>query len=155
METTRLPTLPSTEIFAQRIARNFTSMPPMDRARILALSGDLGAGKTTFVKFLAMALGVKETVQSPTFVLMRSYVTQARWPKRILHIDAYRLEGFDALRPLGWEREILDPETRIVLEWPDCVAPLIPIPDMSIAFSVTDDGGREVTVSHQKTDSWA
>jgi len=155
MENIELPTLQSTALFAQRIARNFSSMPPMNRAHILALSGDLGAGKTTFVQSLAKAFGVEETVQSPTFVLMRSYLTKARWPKRILHIDAYRLEGFTALRPLGWEREILDPETLIVLEWPECVAPLIPTPDMTITFSVAGSGGRTATVSHEKTDSWA
>lgn len=146
MDTTRLPTLASTQVFAERIAHDLAKLPPKEGAYLIALSGDLGAGKTTFVQMLSKILGIRETVQSPTFVLARSYTTNVLWPKRVLHIDAYRLEGADALRALAWEKEILNEETLILLEWPECVAPLVPSPDMTITFSVTDDRRREAMV---------
>jgi tRNA threonylcarbamoyladenosine biosynthesis protein TsaE len=153
MEDIRLPTLASTELFAQRVAREIESLPPRNRAYIIALSGDLGAGKTTFVQALARSLGVKETVQSPTFVLVKFYQTHISWPKRILHIDAYRLEGFNALLPLGWKEEVQNRETVIFIEWPECVAPLTPHPDLSITFSVVDDGGRNAVIYRHLTGS--
>ena len=112
------------------------------RPPVTVLSGFLGAGKTTFVQALAREFKVRESVQSPTFVLAKAYHTETPWPKRILHIDAYRLSGFDALRPLDWEHEVTRKETLILLEWPECVAPLLPIPDMAITFSVSPEGGR-------------
>ena len=84
-----------------------------ERATIVALSGDLGAGKTTFVQALAKELGVDTTVQSPTYVLMKSYSLPEglnpwgakRRFKRLIHIDAYRLENpselVEAARQVG------------------------------------------------------
>ena len=119
-------------------------------ATLLTLSGELGAGKTTFTQALARVFGVSESVQSPTFVLAKSYQTEKHWPKRILHIDAYRLSGFHALRPLDWEREVANKDTLILLEWPECVAPLSPTPDMEILFSVEANGGRTATLNTQQ-----
>jgi tRNA threonylcarbamoyladenosine biosynthesis protein TsaE len=117
-----------------------------DSATILALEGNLGAGKTTFVQTLAQELGVREVVQSPTYVLMKNYPlelsgaganTNKKFTK-LVHIDAYRLESpeeFDALRP----QEFLgDPRTLVVVEWPQKLEGKLPKPDMTIAFSADD-----------------
>jgi len=143
METFQLSTPQSTQAFAERIARALENTPRIPRAYLVGLSGELGAGKTTFVQGLARALGVTETVQSPTFVLAKTYTPTTTWPRRILHIDAYRLLGYKELLPLRWEEETRDPQTLILLEWPECVAPLSPQPDLSIVFTVTKEGGRE------------
>ena len=89
---------------------------------------------------------MNEVVQSHTFVLAKTYETARVWPRRILHIDAYRLERFEDLGPLRWNEEVADQGTLILLEWPECVAPLSPVPDLSMTFSVTADRGREATV---------
>ncbi len=146
MNTFSLETPEATVDFAESIAHALTAIPTRNRAYLIALSGELGAGKTTFSQGLARALGVSGSVQSPTFVLAKSYETQASWPKRILHIDAYRLEGPDALHALRFEEEIKDPNTLILLEWPECVAPLPTSPDLSITFTVIQDGGRKAVV---------
>ena len=83
----------------QAYARKFVAslMPHRDAATLVTLSGDLGAGKTTFTQGIARALGVEETVASPTFVIEKVYVLTAQRWERLVHIDAYRLEGIHHL----------------------------------------------------------
>ena len=82
---------------------------------IILLNGDLGAGKTTFVKGFAKALGVKQAVTSPTFNLLKTYPTN---DFTIVHVDAYRLEGgeFDELYDYANEDNV------IFIEWSNCLA---------------------------------
>lgn len=87
---------------------------------IVAIKGRLGAGKTTFVQALAKALGIKKNIQSPTFALMRSYPIPKRGElKRLLHVDAYRIEDERDLLPLDLDQELADGRTALVLEWPE------------------------------------
>lgn len=88
---------------------------------IISLSGDLGAGKTTFVQGLATALGVDRRVTSPTFTIVHEY--NGRYP--IIHLDVYRLDSFQEVLDLGFE-EFLDPSAIVLLEWGDAVEPLLP-----------------------------
>jgi len=86
---------------------------------ILALSGALGAGKTTCVQHLAKTLGIRKTPQSPTFALLRAY----RLPQpvngisRLVHVDAYRIDDERDLLPLDLDAELADGKTLIVIEW--------------------------------------
>ena len=89
---------------------------------VVALSGDLGAGKTCFVQGVAAALGVTEHVTSPSFVLVREYGSGTI---PILHIDVYRLGNLQELVDLGYE-EFLDPKQIVLIEWGDAVGPLLP-----------------------------
>jgi tRNA threonylcarbamoyladenosine biosynthesis protein TsaE len=96
-----------------------------DEALIVGLSGHLGAGKTAFVKAVAKSLGVKGEVTSPTFVLMKLYElnpteTVKKFPwKRLVHIDAYRLEKPEDLQALDWEELVADKNNLIMIEWPE------------------------------------
>jgi tRNA threonylcarbamoyl adenosine modification protein YjeE len=97
---------------------------------LITLSGPLGVGKTTLVQALASLLGVKEKVISPTFTIMKVY----RYPQgRILHVDAYRLNGGD---DLGLEDEMGD-DTITMIEWPEKLS-IIPVTkqrfDIMLAF---------------------
>ena len=126
-----------------------------DAATVLALEGNLGAGKTTFVQTLARELGVGEVVQSPTYVLMKNYPlelstaganTNKKFTK-LVHIDAYRLESpeeFDALRP---EEFLNDPGCLVVVEWPERLGSKLPAPDMTLTFSAENmtEGERDIT----------
>ena len=89
-----------------------------DRAAIVALSGDLGAGKTTLAQAIARELGVKESVISPTFVIMKSYPIVRGPYKQLIHIDAYRLNSETELEKLGWAELAGDPKNLILIEWP-------------------------------------
>jgi tRNA threonylcarbamoyladenosine biosynthesis protein TsaE len=92
----------------------------LEPGHIVAVSGPLGAGKTTFVQALAKALGIKKNIQSPTFALMRSYPIPKRDElKRLLHVDAYRIEDERDLLPLDLDQELADGQTALVLEWPE------------------------------------
>jgi tRNA threonylcarbamoyladenosine biosynthesis protein TsaE len=119
--------------------------PQTDTATIITLSGDLGAGKTTFTQGIARALGVEETVTSPTFVLEKVYeLTDQKW-ERLIHIDAYRLVSEHELEVLGWHEMAQDPSNLIIIEWPEMVAELIPTD--AIRITISGDGDtREVSV---------
>ncbi len=90
---------------------------------ILAVQGDLGAGKTTFIQALAKELGIKRFVPSPTFSLMRSYKVSpaVNGIKRLIHVDAYRLKNARELMVLDLDEELSDGGSVLVLEWPEKV----------------------------------
>jgi tRNA threonylcarbamoyladenosine biosynthesis protein TsaE len=88
---------------------------------ILALQGELGAGKTTFVQALARALGTKRMPKSPTFSMLRTYPVKHGAIRRLLHVDAYRIDDEHDLVPLDLDAELLEPGTILVLEWPENV----------------------------------
>lgn len=97
-------------------------------ATVIALSGDLGAGKTTLVQEMARHLGIGQDLQSPTFVIYKIYKTDTDsfpW-KNLIHGDMYRLENADEIRLLGWDQLISDPENLVCIEWPEKVMEAIP-----------------------------
>ncbi len=135
--------------------RNVTAMLAMDRhntkAVVLGLRGELGAGKTTFVQQLARQMGVREVVQSPTYVLMKKYALpdglnpmgQKRRFKNLVHIDAYRLENpkeFAALKPAEF---LDDPSNLVVVEWPERLGSALPKADLNLSFSADGAGEQE------------
>ena len=93
---------------------------------VVALQGDLGAGKTTFAQAVGLELGVNESMQSPTFVIEKIYEIDWNGFKNLIHIDAYRLEKDEELLHLGWQEIISEPENFILIEWPENVAGIIP-----------------------------
>ena len=119
--------------------------PGSERATLVTLSGELGAGKTTFVQQVASIFGVEEAVTSPTFVLAKIYDLPKSDFKRLIHIDAYRLTSGAELTPLGFHELMKDPENLIMLEWPEQVEDALPEPDLALAFSVHEDGSRSIT----------
>jgi tRNA threonylcarbamoyladenosine biosynthesis protein TsaE len=90
-------------------------------ATVLALSGDLGAGKTTLTKAIAALLGVQDEITSPTFVIAKSYHTTHDVYKKLVHIDAYRIEDIFELGPIGLDLFLEDPQNLIVVEWPEMI----------------------------------
>jgi tRNA threonylcarbamoyladenosine biosynthesis protein TsaE len=116
--------------------------PRAGEATLVTLSGELGAGKTAFTKAAAKALGVDEHVTSPTFVLEKVYALPTGAFKRLVHIDAYRLEGGAELAPLGFSALMKDPTTLVLLEWPEKVAGALPAPAAQLSLVANDDGSR-------------
>ena len=118
-----------------------------NKANIVALSGDLGAGKTAFVKSVAKHFGIKEEVTSPTFVIQKEYeIEDNEQFKKMIHIDAYRLENKLELEYLGWKEIIANPENIIFMEWPEQVNGIeIPEP-IEIKIKILDDESREIGV---------
>ena len=132
---------------AQDFILGLKSLP--ERATVVGLYGDLGAGKTTFVQAAATALGVTETVNSPTFLIFKKYqllVTSSRY-SFLVHIDAYRLKYSDELRRLRFDELLADPANLIFIEWADRVADILPPDHRKIFFEFVDEDTRSVTIT--------
>lgn len=115
--------LDDTSVIAQQILTQVSQEAHTHRATVLALSGDLGAGKTAFTKLLAQHLGITETVVSPTFIIAKFYEispTVSPW-KHLVHIDAYRLESWAELEILKFDEVFSDPQNLVIIEWPEQV----------------------------------
>ncbi len=114
-------------------------------ATIVALQGNLGAGKTVFVKGIAKSLGIEDDVTSPTFVIEKLYELpeNASWNK-LIHIDAYRLEGEDELNTIDWNNIATDPNNLIMIEWPEQVGLGVPERAVWIEFGVVDEKTRKI-----------
>lgn len=116
------------------------------QATVVGFYGELGSGKTTFMKYLAEALGVKEAIQSPTFVIEKIYKLQSQHFKYLIHIDAYRLDAGEDLLKLGWAEIVADPKNLICLEWPERVAEILP-PHIVLKFEHVSENERKISVA--------
>lgn len=113
---------------------------------VIILSGDLGAGKTTFAQGFGRALGITEPITSPTFTLMRDYAG----PLRLLHLDIYRLDRVNEVLDLGLH-ELLEEGAVALVEWGDVVAPALASTYLDLALAHADptseqDDERHLTI---------
>jgi tRNA threonylcarbamoyladenosine biosynthesis protein TsaE len=109
---------------------------------VLALVGDLGAGKTCLTRGIARGLGIDEPVTSPTFILVAEYLTSAGFP--LYHADCYRLEQAAAeAQAIGLDELLLDAGVAVV-EWAERIEPLLPADHLRISLSVLDENRREL-----------
>ena len=113
-------------------------------ATVIALSGDLGAGKTTFAKEMAKAFDIEEGVTSPTFVIEKIYACGRGPFRKLIHIDAYRLKDQRELLVLGWDQIVREKENLIVLEWPEHVAGLVPERAVRVTLKIISEDSREI-----------
>lgn len=120
-------------------------VPKIKSGTVIALYGDLGSGKTTFVKYLAEALGSKSKVQSPTFVLIRTYKTTKDELKKIHHVDLYRITDATELNNLGLEELISDPQSICIIEWPDIAKEILPIDTIKVYFEYAGENIRKIS----------
>jgi tRNA threonylcarbamoyladenosine biosynthesis protein TsaE len=118
---------------------------------VVSLSGDLGAGKTTFVQGAAEALGVSEPVTSPTFVLVREYRT-GQLP--LYHLDVYRLERLQEVLDLGLD-DLLDPHGALFIEWGSVIDSLLPDDVLGVDFTLPDDDEERRLSVAGRGRSWA
>ncbi len=112
----------------------FETLKSGEKATVVALSGELGSGKTAFSQAVGSILGVKENISSPTFVIQKIYPIDFKEFKNLIHIDAYRLDKETELLHLGWEEIISEPENLILIEWPERVEGIIPNDAKKISF---------------------
>jgi len=119
-------------------------------AMVIQLEGNLGSGKTTFVKAVAKSLGIQGTVTSPTFVLEKIYKIPPENQKetgfqQLIHIDAYRLGDKEDLSSIGWKEILKDPKNLIFVEWPERIAGAFPDNPTKISFRFVDEETRIIT----------
>ncbi|HPL01486.1 MAG TPA: tRNA (adenosine(37)-N6)-threonylcarbamoyltransferase complex ATPase subunit type 1 TsaE [bacterium] len=109
--------------------------------RIFGLMGDLGSGKTAFVRGVAEKIGVKQNITSPTFVIMKTYEAPGR---HLVHIDAYRLDNQEDLFSIGFDDLVSEPSNLVFIEWPEKVFKTIPKNIKLINFSYLDENSRKI-----------
>lgn len=113
-------------------------------ALVVVMYGDLGSGKTTFVKAVAKIFGLEKTVTSPTFVIEKIYKLNNQKFEHLIHIDAYRLKSGEELKALGWEEISKNPKNIIFVEWPENVKDILPEDKQEIHFKFIDENTREI-----------
>ena len=130
----------------REIAESFLgSVSRGERATVVALKGDLGAGKTAFAQSVGRILGIEEGIRSPTFVIEKIYSIDWSGFKNLIHVDAYRLEKESELLHLGWEEIVKEPENLVLVEWPENVLGIIPHDAKKIDFKFIDETTREIS----------
>ncbi len=117
---------------------------------VITLHGDLGAGKTTFVRHLLRALGVTGRIKSPTYAVVEPHSAPPgnRWPQglSVSHFDFYRFTDPREWEDAGFRELFADPGLKLV-EWPDKAHGLLPTPDLSLTLTAMDDEQRQVTLA--------
>ncbi|MFW6299075.1 MAG: tRNA (adenosine(37)-N6)-threonylcarbamoyltransferase complex ATPase subunit type 1 TsaE [Bacillota bacterium] len=128
-KTFTVESLDAMRAFARQVAKHVSP------GFVIGLEGDLGAGKTTFTQFLGEALGIRDTINSPTFTIMKIY-EEGTVP--LYHIDAYRLDGIGADYEL---EEYIDGDGLCVIEWYSRVEEIMP--DSFLAFTIEWTGEEQ------------
>lgn len=118
---------------------------------ILALYGDLGAGKTTFTQKLGKYLGVKESITSPTFTIVKQYcIDYHEQFERLVHIDAYRFESEAEAGPVFIKETLDQPNIVACVEWPERLVSILPKNTIDLYFTILENDVRKVTVSYKE-----
>lgn len=150
-----------TKKLAENLAKEILQQRPKARAVVIALSGELGSGKTTFLQGFAKGLGIKQRILSPTFVLMKRFAplevngagkkNKTHKPLtgfgNFYHIDCYRVAEPKEILALGFKEIIANPQNIIAIEWADRIKSILPKDCLIIKFELLSKGKRCVKVS--------
>ena len=142
-----MQSLDDTRKFANQVIESLRKVDWVtERAVVLGLSGDLGAGKTTFVQCVSKVLGVTDIVTSPTFVLRADYDTADTTFKKLIHIDAYRIENIAEVDTIDWDTIHTVPYTLVIVEWSERIQKRLP-PDSFFITITTKKNDRIFTTT--------
>ncbi len=119
-----------------------------NNAVVIALEGDLGGGKTTFLQGFAEGLGIKEKILSPTFVIVKNYKLQTTNYQLFYHIDCYRIEKPQEILAIGFREIISDPKNIVAVEWADRVKKILPSNCLVVKFDFINQTKRRITVKN-------
>ncbi|MFH1423609.1 MAG: tRNA (adenosine(37)-N6)-threonylcarbamoyltransferase complex ATPase subunit type 1 TsaE [Candidatus Nealsonbacteria bacterium] len=124
----------------------------LQRASIIALEGELGAGKTTFIQAFAKALGIKSKVKSPTFNIIKKYKipnvphSALYVPRSVYHIDCYRLKDYKEAIPLGIKDIFKEDNAVILIEWPERISEILPKNIIRVHIDHIDKNKRKISI---------
>ena len=112
----------------------------MDDRTVFAFRGEMGAGKTTFIKAVCLALGVEDEVNSPTFAIVNEYRSETT-AELIYHFDCYRIKTLEEAMDFGFE-DYMESSALCFIEWPENVEDLLPGDTVNVHITVNEDGSR-------------
>ena len=130
-------TIQNTEALPQA-AHDFIAA--MDDRTVFAFRGEMGAGKTTFIKAVCTALGVEDEVNSPTFAIVNEYRSETT-AELIYHFDCYRIKTLEEAMDFGFE-DYMESSALCFIEWPENVEDLLPGDVVNVFITVNEDGSR-------------
>lgn len=116
--------------------------------RVLAFDGQMGAGKTTFIKKLCEEMGTPDVVNSPTFAIVNVYDVEQPYRGEVYHFDCYRLKDIREAMDFGAE-EYLYSGNYCFIEWPEMIAPILPDDTVWVKIELLADGDRRLTIKDQ------
>ena len=131
-----------TTALGKKIAKTFKG------GEVIALYGELGAGKTTLVMGIAEGLGVKKTITSPTFLLMRVYPARHEKIKTLVHLDCYRIKNAAEISALGLEEYLGRDDAAVVIEWPEKIKRLLPRRRLEIRLQLSQPSNKRLITIH-------
>lgn len=146
MKTLKLPTIQTTAELARQIAQT------LNGGEILALSGPLGSGKTTFVQYLARELDAREQIKSPSFIVLQTFNIKSKFKRQkakvqgkskkliLCHVDAYRIKDKQELDALGLYDYLSRPDVITVIEWAEKIKKALPPKTIWLKFKYAKDG---------------
>jgi tRNA threonylcarbamoyladenosine biosynthesis protein TsaE len=139
-----------TRDIAKYFINKLTPAPYENSTRIIAMIGELGSGKTTFVKYCAKYLGINSVITSPTFVILKSYpIKDAKlYYKKMIHIDAYRLNKESNLEIVGIDDAITEPYGIVFIEWADRIGLADKKYAIKLEFTHINETTRMIEMSH-------
>ena len=126
----------------EETAREFAGL--MGDDTVFAFYGNMGAGKTTFIKALCKLLGVEDEVNSPTFAIINEYRSETT-AELIYHFDFYRIKKLEEVYDLGYE-DYFYSGALCFIEWPELVEELLPIDAKKVTITENSDGSRTITI---------
>ncbi|MFH1644183.1 MAG: tRNA (adenosine(37)-N6)-threonylcarbamoyltransferase complex ATPase subunit type 1 TsaE [bacterium] len=132
------------EEIAKKILKNF-----LPQTVVIGLVGDLGSGKTTFLKGFAKGLGVKEKILSPTFVILKRFKIVKCKHKNFYHLDCYRIEKEKEILELGFKEIISDPQNIVCIEWADKIKNMLPPDTLFLHFEFINENTRKIVVNRE------
>jgi len=145
MKKEHLTTSPAqTKKLGEKFAKGILKNKPKKIAFVIGLIGGLGAGKTTFLQGFVKGLGVKETILSPTFVIMKRFRINHRFFKTFYHIDCYRINPPKELLDLGFKEIIANPKNIVAIEWADRVRKILPQNTTILKFEFANEKTRKI-----------
>lgn len=132
------------------MARKILKLSQKKDALIIALSGDLGSGKTTFIQGFAKGLGVKEKITSPTFVLMKKFNINNQQStinyQYFYHIDCYRIQKPEEILGIGFKEIISHSKNIVAIEWSEKIEKILPKDFIKIKFDFGNENTRKITI---------
>lgn len=135
-----------TEKLGRELAKEILKHPLQKGAAVVGLMGDLGGGKTTFLKGFARGLGTKDKILSPTFIILKKFQVPGSEFQWFYHIDCYRIKEPKEILALGFQEIITGPKNIVCVEWADRIKKILPKESILLEFKFKGKNKRGITL---------